>query len=41
MRRAKAAVGITGTRGRKEDYGDMVRFTPYGTATVMFIHTVY
>lgn len=34
---AKAACGLTGVRGRKEDYGDMVAFYPNGKATVMFI----
>lgn len=38
MRKAKAAVGITGMRGRKESYGDSIAFYPYGTATVLFIN---
>lgn len=37
MRKAKAAMGLTGIRGRKESCGDLIAFYPYGTATVMFI----
>jgi hypothetical protein len=37
MRKAKAAVGITGVRGRRSDYGDMIEFRPYGRPTVMFV----
>lgn len=37
MRRAKAAMGLTGVRGRKESHGDMIEFRPYGIATVMFV----
>ena len=37
MRKAKAAVGITGVRGRVEDYGDTIKFRPSGMATVMFV----
>lgn len=37
MKRAKAAVGLTGARGRVVSYGDMIEFRPYGSATVMFI----
>lgn len=37
MKRAKAAMGITGIRGKTEDYGDMIRFTPYRSNTVMFV----
>jgi hypothetical protein len=38
MKKAKAAVGLTGLRGRVEDFGDMIRFVPYGHCTVLFIH---
>jgi len=38
MKKAKAAVGITGLRGRVENYGDEIRFEPYGCCTVMFVH---
>lgn len=41
MRRAKAAMGLTGARGRVESYGDGFRFVPYRSATVMFVQTVY
>lgn len=37
MRKAKAAMGLTGVRGRREDQGDTVAFYPYGSATVMFV----
>lgn len=37
MRRAKAAVGLTGVRGVRCDYGDGFEFRPYGSATVMFV----
>ena len=37
MRRAKAAVNLTGVRGRVVSYGDVIEFRPYGSATVMFI----
>lgn len=37
MRRAKAAVGITGMRGRADDFGDSIDFRPYRCATVMFV----
>ncbi len=38
MRRAKAAMGLTGVRGKTYHYGDMSEFRPYGAATVMFIN---
>jgi hypothetical protein len=41
MKRAKAAVGLTGARGRVESYGDTIDFRPYGCATVMFITAEY
>ena len=37
MRRAKAAVGLTGVRGVRHSYGDTIEFRPYGSATVLFI----
>ena len=37
MRKAKAAVGLTGVRGVKHNMGDMIEFRPYGTCTVMFV----
>lgn len=37
MRRAKAAVGLTGVRGVKTSYGDTIDFRPHRAAMVMFI----
>jgi hypothetical protein len=37
MRRAKAAVGLTGARGVSERVGDYREFRPYGCTTVLFI----
>ena len=37
MRRAKAAVGLTGVRGVRVSYGDTIEFRPYGSCTVLFI----
>ena len=36
MRRAKAAMGLSGVRGRSYSYGDMWEFRPYRSHTVMF-----
>lgn len=38
MKRAKAAVGLTGVRGRTTHYGDSSEFRPYGLLQVMFIN---
>lgn len=38
IKAAKAAVGLTGVRGRVENYGDSVTFRPYGLLQVMFIN---
>lgn len=38
MRKAKAAVGLTGVRGRVSQIGDMLEFRPYRVATVMFVN---
>lgn len=38
VKRAKAAVGLTGVRGVRSDYGDMMEFRPYGSCTVLFIN---
>lgn len=38
MRRAKAAVGLTGVRGRVTNYGDTIEFRPFRMATVMFVN---
>ena len=37
MRRAKAAVGITGLRGTVDRLGDTITFRPYRSCTVMFV----
>ncbi len=37
MRRAKAATGITGARGRTDHNGDQSEFRPYRCCTVLFI----
>lgn len=37
MRRAKAAVGLTGVQGRTYDHGDIYVFRPYRSNTVMFV----
>lgn len=37
LRKAKALMGLSGVRGTTEDYGDMLRFKPYGSATVLFV----
>lgn len=40
-RRAKAAMGLSGARGRGYHNGDMYEFRPYGSCTVMFVTTRY
>lgn len=35
-RKAKAAAGLTGRKGRSTWYGDSYEFRPYGSATVLF-----
>lgn len=37
VRQAKAAVGLTGDRGRMYNHGDYFEFRPYNSCTVMFI----
>lgn len=37
MRKAKAAMGLTGVRGTTRDYGDDIEFRPYRSCTVMFV----
>lgn len=36
MRAAKAAVGLTGARGRSYHHGDYAEFRPHGSCTVLF-----
>lgn len=38
MRRAKAAVGLTGVRGSIDCQADTITFVPYRTCTVLFIN---
>lgn len=37
MKKAKAAVGLTGVRGIVSRYGDSLEFRPYKMCTVLFI----
>jgi hypothetical protein len=41
VRRAKAALGLTGVRGTMHTYGDMWEFRPYGSCTVAFFSVRY
>lgn len=36
MKRAKAAMGLTGMRGVVSEYGDTIEFRPYRSCTVLF-----
>lgn len=38
MRKAKAAAGLTGVRGRTERLGDGLEFRPYRACQVLFIN---
>lgn len=40
-RRAKAAMGLSGARGRSDHSGDQYTFRPYGSCTVLFATTRY
>lgn len=37
MKKAKAAMGLTGRRGTKDEFGCTIEFRPYRSNTVMFI----
>jgi hypothetical protein len=41
MRKAKAAVGLTGVRGTTEEIGEQIEFRPYGSCTVLFVTMDY
>ena len=41
MRRAKAALNLTGLRGRTTSYGDGFEFRPYRPCTVLFVQFRY
>lgn len=38
MKHAKAAVGLTGVRGRTYHHGDASEFRPYRMCTVLFVY---
>ncbi len=38
MRRAKAAVGLTGIDGKREECGGIIEFRPHGSCTVLVIY---
>ena len=40
MRAAKSAAGLSGVRGRTEDRGDMLRFVPFRSCTVLFVNPI-
>lgn len=37
MRKVKAELGLIGVRGVTSEYGDMIEFRPYRSATVLFV----
>lgn len=37
MRLAKKELQMSGVRGKRESFGDTVKFTPFGSCTVLFI----
>jgi hypothetical protein len=41
VRRAKAELGLTGTRCRREIWGDTIVLRPYGSCTIAVIESVY
>ena len=41
MRKAKAAVGMTGVRGRRGRISDTLTFYPYGSCTALYISPRY
>jgi hypothetical protein len=41
VRRAKAELGLTGTRCHRENWGDTIVLRPYGSCTIAFIEGVY
>lgn len=41
VRRAKAAIGLTGCRCRRDDMGDDIALRPVGTNTIAFISYDY
>jgi hypothetical protein len=41
VRRAKAAIGLSGVRCRREDWGETIALRPYGSCTILFITPIY
>lgn len=41
VRRAKAELGLSGTRCRRSDLGETIELRPYGSLTVLFISPSY
>jgi hypothetical protein len=41
MRRCKAAMGLSGVRGRTDTFGDEWHFRPYHSCTIMMARVVY
>jgi len=41
MRAAKRAAGLSGMRGKTEDHGETIAFTPYRQHTVLFVTAAY
>ncbi len=41
MKKAKAAVGLTGVRGQVHDFGDSIEFRPYRLCQIVFISFDY
>ena len=38
VRKAKALMGLTGVKCRREEYGDLIALYPRGSCTVLFIN---
>ena len=41
MRKAKAAMGLSGVRGRVWNHGDLIEFKPWNSCTVMLVSADY
>ena len=41
MRLVKAELGLTGLRGKRESWGDVEVFRPYGSNTILFVEFNY
>jgi len=37
IRKVKASLGLSGMRGKREDWGDAIVWRPYGMATILFV----